>query len=192
MEYCSIDFETANKYPNSACSLGMKIMDEDGRVVDSYYSLIRPKILFLDPLCYQIHHLELDDIAKAPTFEKIWPEVKDFIGNRFLVAHNASFDMNVLKNSLYSYSIKVPEYEYYCTLQLSRKLLKNAISHKLTSLAEDMGIEYRAHNAEDDAYVCGRLFHRLCGDHLLSEKSFNAFIKSLRLFPKFIEHKDDV
>ena len=41
MEYFAIDFETANDYQNSACSVGI-VRFVDGEEKDSVYSLIKP------------------------------------------------------------------------------------------------------------------------------------------------------
>ena len=44
MEFVAIDFETANKSYDSACSIGL-VTVRDGAIVDEYYKLIRPKRL---------------------------------------------------------------------------------------------------------------------------------------------------
>ena len=43
MEFIAIDFETANRYNHSAVSVGLARMDHKGNVLDSYYTLIRPR-----------------------------------------------------------------------------------------------------------------------------------------------------
>lgn len=159
MEFVAIDFETINQYCNSACSIGLAKMNEKGEVLDQYYTLIRPKILFFDPRCMAVHGLSENDIKCAESFDMLWPEIKEFIGLNPLVAHNAAFDINVLKGTLASYGITVPQYEYYCTLQMSRKLLPFHSSYSLTRIVPELlDISYNAHNAADDAYVCGLLF----------------------------------
>ena len=42
MTFTTIDFETANQMPQSACSVGLAKFDEEGRVIDKFYSLIKP------------------------------------------------------------------------------------------------------------------------------------------------------
>lgn len=41
LDYIAIDFETANTYANSACSVGL-VRFIDGKEADSVYTLIRP------------------------------------------------------------------------------------------------------------------------------------------------------
>ena len=53
MTYYAIDFETANDYPNSACSLGV-VRFVDGIEQDSIYSLIKPPKMYFKPMCYRL------------------------------------------------------------------------------------------------------------------------------------------
>ncbi|MCR5732882.1 MAG: 3'-5' exoribonuclease, partial [Sphaerochaetaceae bacterium] len=164
MEYVAIDFETANRYPDSACAIGLSLFDEEGVRRDSFYSLICPVIPYFDPVCTNVHHLDSRDVLRAPKLDEIWDDIYSFIGSRPLVAHNARFDMGVLKASLTRCGINPPPYEYYCTLNLARRLLPGYDCYKLTYLVDQvLGMNYHAHLASDDAYVCGKLFHRLCG-----------------------------
>ena len=179
MKYVAIDFETASASKDSACSIGLVKMDEDGGVEDRYYSLIRPLDPVFDPFCFQIHHLDPLEILSSPTMADIWSEVKDFIGSLPLVAHNAQFDISVLRGTLASWNIEPIHNQYYCTLSLSRKLWKGQSSYKLTSLASSMGWEYDAHNALADSEVCGRLFALLCKGHIDSSEDADKFFRAV-------------
>ncbi len=182
MEYVAIDFETANRYADSACALGLCLFDEDGRKVDSWYSLICPRIPYFDPVCTNVHHLDPGDVLSAPKLPELWKDIVDFIDDRPLVAHNARFDMNVLKTSGNCSGLEVPPYEYYCTLSLSRRLVPGYSCYKLTYLVQELlQMDYRAHLASDDAYVCGKLFYRLCGKHLLDKEELDEYLIEKRL-----------
>ena len=186
MNYVAIDFETAACRMDSACALGLVRFDSEGTELESWYSLIRPPVLQFDDVCTQVHHLSPLDITKAPTLKELWPEIREFIKNDPLVAHNAQFDMNVLRHTLVAWDLDVPSYKYFCTLSLSRKLWKGRRSYKLTSLAEDMGWEYDAHNALADAEVCGKLFSRLCGEVLYNDDVAARFFS--RIYKKGEKH----
>lgn len=179
MHFVALDFETANSDSGSACSIGLVKMDEEGGVIDTFYSLVRPKELYFDPICTAIHKLDSLDIAKAPTFKELWPSISSFIGDLPLVAHNAQFDMRVLKGTLESWGLELPYNEYYCTLSLSRKLWKGKMSYKLSYLCSEFGWEYDAHNALSDAQMCGRIFTKLCGQYLFDEELFCRFYKRI-------------
>jgi DNA polymerase-3 subunit epsilon len=135
----------------------------NGKAVDTFYSLIRPPVLYIRPDFTEIHELTVDDVKDAPTFADLWDsDIKPFIGgseSRYfpLAAHNASFDMSVLWAVLEWYELDIPPLSYFCTQSLSRSTWPGLKSYALTSLAEKFDITYNAHNALDDAMTCGKL-----------------------------------
>ncbi|MDR2490574.1 MAG: 3'-5' exonuclease [Spirochaetaceae bacterium] len=165
MNFVSIDFETAKYSRESACSVGL-VKYIDGKKTDCLYSLIRPPFLYIRPDFTEIHGLTVDDVKDAPVFADVWQcAVKPFIKGFPLVAHNAQFDMGVLRAALEWYGIKVPRQPYFCTLKLSRRVWPELKSHALTALAKTFGIIYNAHNALDDAETCGKLVQMAAGKY---------------------------
>jgi DNA polymerase-3 subunit epsilon len=157
MNFVTIDFETAKKSRESACSVGL-VKYKNGKVADTFYSLICPPSLYIRPDFTEIHGLTVDDVKDAPTFADLWDSaIKPFIGGFPLAAHNAPFDMGVLYAVLEWYELKTPALQYFCTCSLARRTWPELNSHSLTSLAENFGIVYNAHNALDDAMTCGKL-----------------------------------
>jgi DNA polymerase-3 subunit epsilon len=157
VNFVAIDFETAKKSPESACSVGLAKY-QDGTLTGSFYSLIRPPVLYIRPDFTEIHGLTADDVRDAPSFADIWETgLLPFIGGLPLAAHNASFDMTVLRAVLRWYELPMPRLKYFCTLRLSRRAWPELRSHALTRLGETFGIAYDAHNALDDAKTCGTI-----------------------------------
>jgi len=157
MNFTAIDFETAKRSRESACSVGM-VKFINGKAVDTFYSLIRPPVLFIRPDFTEIHGLTVDDVRDAHSFAELWDSaIKPFIGDLPLAAHNAPFDMGVLRAVLEWYELEIPTLPYFCTCSLARRTWPKLNSHSLTSLAENFGIHYNAHNALDDARTCGKL-----------------------------------
>jgi DNA polymerase-3 subunit epsilon len=155
MNFVAIDFETAQYAAESACSVGLTRF-RDGKAQDSYYSLIRPPVLYIRPNFTEIHGLTVDDVRDAPAFADIWDTaLLPFIGDMPLAAHNASFDMGVLRAVLEWHGLPVPRLRYFCTLMLSRKVWPGLHSHSLPNLGAHFGIRYEAHHALDDARTCG-------------------------------------
>ncbi len=161
MSFVAFDFETANSRRDSACSLGLVRMDESGKTLSSWYSLICPKEPYFSPFCTAVHHLASCDILRAPRFVELWPEIRDFISDDPLVAHNATFDKGVLTATAGSYGIILPQYHIIDTLPLARKLLPRLPNHKLGTLVDHFGFEYDAHNALSDAEACGIVYTKL-------------------------------
>ncbi|GHV77173.1 hypothetical protein AGMMS49942_19940 [Spirochaetia bacterium] len=155
MNFIAIDFETAKYSRESACAIGL-VKFRDGKTLDSFYSLIRPPILYIRPDFTDIHGITVDDVVDAPTFEDLWEtDLLPFIGDMPLAAHNASFDMGILKAVLEWYDLPVPRLHYFCTLMLSRNVWPRLKSHSLPNLGAHFGIVYEAHDALDDARTCG-------------------------------------
>lgn len=177
MDFVAIDFETGTHDKNSAISVGL-VKFEGSEKTDSYYTLIKPPVLYIDPFNTSIHHLTLEDVIDAPTFDQVFPQIKKFCGNLPFVAHNAGFDMNVLKASLMHYGIQVPHYKYFDSVHLSRKIFPELESHKLTCLGEYFNIEYDAHNALADAETCGKVILQ-CAKRLISENKIKGPSKDL-------------
>jgi len=143
MDFVTIDFETAKYSRESACSVGL-VKYLNGKTADTFYSLIRPPALYIRPDFTDIHGLTVDDVRDAPTFADIWDSaVKPFIGDLVLAAHNAPFDMGVLRAVLDRYGLEVPALSCFCTCNLARNTWP--------------GLQSYAHNALDDAMTCGKL-----------------------------------
>ncbi len=66
-DFAAIDFETANEYRCSVCSVGVVVV-RDGEIADSYYSLIRPEPEYYQWFCKKVHGLCEDDTYDAPVF----------------------------------------------------------------------------------------------------------------------------
>ncbi|MFA6806869.1 MAG: exonuclease domain-containing protein, partial [Bacteroidales bacterium] len=94
--FAAIDFETANQYRSSVCSVGIVIVRK-GLIVDRYYSFIRPEPNFYTYFTTQVHGLTDADTNNAPSFPQVWQEITKKIDNLPLLAHNSPFDEGCLK-----------------------------------------------------------------------------------------------
>jgi DNA polymerase-3 subunit epsilon len=168
MDFIAIDFETADYPGESACAVGL-VEYQKGHEVKTFYSLIRPPALYIRPDFTDIHGLTVEDVKDAPTFADIWEDqILPLIGNLPLAAHNASFDMGVLRSCLDHYALSPVPLKYFCTLALSRKIWPELESHSLPFLGTTFGIIYKAHNALEDARTCGDITC-MAADKLKSE-----------------------
>jgi len=157
MNFIAIDFETAQPSRESACSIGL-VKYIDGKPADTFYSLIRPPELYINPRFTEIHGITVKDVKDAPSFADIWDSgIKQFSGDLPLAAHYASFDMGVLCAALEWYDLEIPKLSYFCTCSLARRAWPRLESHSLSFLAKKFNIVYEAHNALEDALTCGRI-----------------------------------
>jgi DNA polymerase-3 subunit epsilon len=152
LDFTAIDFETANSSSASACSVGM-VKVRDGRMVDSAYWLIKP------PLGYdefwewntRIHGLVAADVVDAQLWTEQLPDLVSFADGDILVAHNAGFDMGVIRAACEATFVDTPLLEYACSLQVARKTY-TLDSYRLPVAAMAAGFEdFQHHNALADA-----------------------------------------
>lgn len=159
----AIDFETANEQRASACSIGLCRV-EDGRIVWTAEHLIRPPELRFTPFTIAIHGIRPEDVADAPEFPDVWDALRPALEGAVLLAHNASFDMGVLRAMLETYGLGVPDHGYLCTLVAARRAWPDLEKHKLNHLARHFGIELEHHRAGSDARACAGIVLRAMAD----------------------------
>jgi DNA polymerase-3 subunit epsilon len=87
-----------------------------------------------------------------------------------LVAHNAGFDMAVLKRACEATGDDCPAYRYACSLQVARKIYRLE-SYRLPFVAAEAGFaDFAHHNATADALACAHVMidaaRRLCVDSI--------------------------
>lgn len=154
MNFIAMDFETANRHPESACSLAL-VMVRNNKIADRFYTVINPQMPF-DGRNISVHQITPSDVKDAPTMAEVWPKIKDLYQPGMLVAaHNARFDANVLKMSLARYDIAEPHYLVIDTLKTSRLFEPDLPNHKLNTVSEALDVElWHHHNALSDSEAC--------------------------------------
>lgn len=157
MDFCALDFETATHERNSACELGICIV-QDSKIVETKTWLIKPPSFpYFNQRNIDVHGIFPDDVKDAPTFEDIWYEVQEMMYGTLMIAHNASFDAGVLRGCFNHYGIFSPKINYLCSIQLAKKSWNYLPKYGLKHLAEVHGIQFKHHRAGDDAEACARI-----------------------------------
>lgn len=156
MNFIAIDFETANEKRDSACSIGLTIV-KNNRVIDQKYYLIKPKELRFAPINISIHGIRSSDVVNAKSFDQLWPELLPYFTNNIIMAHNAAFDLSVLRHTLDAYKIPYPTCRYGCTMILSRNFYQDLENAKLNTVSHHLGLEFNHHHASADAYACANI-----------------------------------
>ena len=183
LDYIAIDFETANYYKNSACSVGL-VRFIDGKETDLCYSLIHPaKMYFIPEWTRDIHHISYDDVRDKPYFPEVWDTlVMPFINQTPdvpLVAHNGtSFDMTVIRDCCNYFGMEKPKFQYFDSLLIARKTWAK-IDHHLTSLGNYFNIKYNAHDALEDSRTCGLIVQEAAKYH--NAKSIQDLLEKCNL-----------
>ena len=158
MRWAAVDFETATSSRSSACALGVVIV-EDGRELYRQAWLIRPPGNRYDVGNVAIHGIRPVDTEQAPDFSHVWSEAKAMIEDRPLVAHNAPFDVGVIRRCCLEFELVPPPLTYHCTVMLSRRTWPDLSAHKLPIVAGHVGAQLDHHDALSDAAACSSIMH---------------------------------
>lgn len=161
MKLCFLDTETT----------GLAKGEEKARLVQLAYSSPEAKIdeLFKPPVPIKygamgIHHITPDMVKDKPVFKETihFDALQTILKENIMVAHNAPFDIMVLKNE----GIEVPY--YICTKKLAENLIDddNLDSFSQQALRYYLGVEIDydvsiAHNAAGDVELLEGIFAKL-------------------------------
>jgi DNA polymerase-3 subunit epsilon len=111
-DWVAIDFETATGRRASACAVGLVYVSR-GRTIGMESFLIQPPGNVYSGFNISIHGIHPSMTQDSPTFDELWPALENRIDGRPVVAHNASFDMSVLRRELDRSGRRYPDLEYY-------------------------------------------------------------------------------
>ena len=154
-DFIAIDFETANEQRDSACQIGITTV-KNNQIHEVKSWLINPVQSF-NYFNTMIHGITEEMVQDQPTFKDIWPEIAPYFGNdeegSIIVAHNATFDINVLLCMLERYKINIPKGIFLCSLAIARRTWIQP-SYSLSSLCQAFNIQPGKHDAGEDSRAC--------------------------------------
>ena len=168
-EYLALDTET-NGLGGDLCELtevGTALVG-GGELHESWESLVRVE----RPLSRGIERftgITQGMVDAAPPAEEVLPQLASRLEGRVLVAHNARFDVHVLRQAFERAGLDWPRPPVLCTVALARRFAPLVTRRGLAPLAASLGIEVdEVHRALPDALTCARvfcaLFPRLCAN----------------------------
>ncbi|MDR1864328.1 MAG: 3'-5' exonuclease [Bacteroidales bacterium] len=163
-DFAAIDFEIANGYCSSICSIGAVIV-RNGLMMQKYYRLVRPEPEYYLRRFTQIHGLTQTDTEDEPVFPFVWSEIAPEIAGLPLVAHNSPFDEGCLRAAHRVYRMDYPDYEFHCTCRAARKVFgKTLPNYQLHTVAAHCGFDLQHHHhALADAEACAWIALRVFG-----------------------------
>lgn len=169
--YNILDFETTGLSPqfDRIIEVGA-VKVKNGEVIDRFESLINPNQL-LQAVITRITGITNDMIDRAEPATVVLPKLVDFLGTDVTLAHNAQFDSSFLYAELERAGINYYS-EFLCTLQLSRRVLQDLPSHKLSALCDYFGVKNESsHRALSDVMATQGVFSHMC--EIIKDASHN-------------------
>lgn len=175
MNFIVMDFETANSSRDSAVSIAL-VFVRNNVIEGKYYSLIDPEVPF-SKRNTMIHGIRQEDVLGKPVFPEIWEKIGPFFNeDTIFVAHNAPFDVSVLKATLERYDVEEPHFQILDTVKYSKAVLPDIENYRLNTLSELLQVELtNHHNALDDALATAKILIK--ETKLIGEETVMPFIK---------------
>ncbi|WP_205499715.1 3'-5' exonuclease [Rufibacter psychrotolerans] len=157
MDFITLDFETATPERDSPCEIGLTFV-QNGQIVGTQAWLIKPKSYpYFNGMNISIHGIKPQDVKNSPSFDQVWQELGPLLQNQLIIAHNASFDMSVLRATLTTYRLPFPELQYACSVQFCKQVWQGLPQYDLKSLCNQHQIKFHHHRAAADSRACAEL-----------------------------------
>ncbi len=142
-------------------------LDSKGKMLDRYVTLVNPQ---RDVGPTFRHGITASEVLRAPVFHEILGDVVSILADAVFVAHNAHFDMRMLRYEFDRAALDVPPIPWLCTMKLARRLDPTIVCLRLAYLCQHFEIPLtQAHSAEADAKATAELLCRaimvLCHGH---------------------------
>ena len=175
--YIVFDVETPNLANNRMSAIGISAI-KDNRIAANYFSLVDPETHF-DYFNTRLTGIDTNNVKGAPNFAELWETIEPIMSKGILVAHNAVFDMSVLRHCLHDYGIAWKQTaDYLCTVQIGRRILPN-MKHNLDVMCNHYGISLNHHQADSDSRACAEILLR----YMESGVDVSQYVQKYRLMP---------
>ncbi|MCQ9212232.1 bifunctional DnaQ family exonuclease/ATP-dependent helicase [Streptococcus sp. LysM4] len=158
--YAVVDLEATNSSSYAKIiQIGIVIV-EAGQIVETYATDINP----YEKLDYHIRELTgITDqqLAIAPDFSQVAKVIYDLLEGTIFVAHNVSFDANLLAEALFfeGYDLYTPRVD---TVELAQLFFPTLDKYSLSNLSKELELDLeQAHTAISDATATARLLLKI-------------------------------
>ena len=158
LRIASLDFETANPSDASICAAGVSIF-EGGEFLETRHWLVRPPKGhgWFHENFIAVHGITHRNVFAAREFPEVAAELLPLLTAADLViAHNALFDLRMLRGTLHHYEMAHPGFPCLCTCRAARRTWPHLPNHKLGTVANHIGHTFHHHHAGEDAEAAGR------------------------------------
>ena len=161
-DFVAIDLETASRFHNSACALGLVLIN-DGAIEEKMKWFIRPPQNEYEEINISIHGITPNQTATSPEFPEVWEAAQSFIGSHLVVAHSAaSSDISFIRHSSAYFDYTPEDFSYVCTRDMARLFWPDRISYGLSTLSAEFGINLDHHDPVSDATAAAHLALLMC------------------------------
>lgn len=164
-EYVVLDFETTGLSAgwDRPTEIALALVRE-GQIVAQFQQLMNPGRA-IPSYVQELTGITNRMVASAPPVATVMREAAAFVGQRPLVAHNASFDRKFWQAELEDLQLPA-HHAFACSMLLARRLCPDAPNHQLGTLARYLQLPHtgQAHRAMADVLMTVQVLQRLSSD----------------------------
>lgn len=161
-EFTVLDVETTGTSARycKVIEIGL-VKVKNGKIKDTWSTLVNPGT-FIPYHITGITGIATTDVVNSPPFDLIIEDIKNFIGDSIIVAHNLPFDKSFMEQEFMNSGEEFPPYSSLCTLKLARKMYPELKSKSLSSLVSHFRLRHKnVHRALGDATVTAKLLLKM-------------------------------
>lgn len=161
LSFNAIDVETANADPSSICQVG--IVCVRSRVVKEYHSvLVNPETRF-NEFNVRLHGIDEGRIRDSKTLPQLYSWLHSILDGTVVVSHTA-FDEMALAMAMKKYDLEPLRISWLDSAAIARRAWprRYARSWNLARIAGDLGIDFRHHDAVEDARAAAEIVLHAC------------------------------
>jgi DNA polymerase-3 subunit epsilon len=188
MNYVIIDVETTGGSPKTTKITEIALYKFDGQsIVDEFVTLINPEEKIPD-FIVKLTGISDRMVSDAPKFYEIAKKIVEFCKDCIFVAHNVSFDYNVIRGEFkrLGFDFRFPQ---LCTVRASRLIFPGYESYSLGKITRELGIQINGrHRAGGDALATAHLFQMM---HIKDGKKLIDLVQH-EINPKIVHHALDL
>nr|WP_275116117.1 exonuclease domain-containing protein [Aliiroseovarius subalbicans] len=152
-----MDVETASRAPGSICQIGLGCVRPDN-FVETFSTHVDPQVSF-DPFNVELHGIGPDTVVDAPCFAEAWGALLPLLTRHHLVQHSR-FDQMAIEAACRVHDLSRPELSWTDSVKIARRAwpeFKGNGGHGLGHLKDALGLEFRHHDAGEDARAAAQV-----------------------------------
>lgn len=159
MNFVAIDVETANPDFSSICQVGLAEF-RDGKFFSSWESLVNPEDYF-DEMNIAVHGIEEHMVRQAPKWSVVHEQLSTWLNHKIVASHTA-FDRAALTRACSKNGIQPHECRWLDTARVVRRAWPefSQKGYGLANVTKHFGIDFKHHDAKEDARAAGEILLR--------------------------------
>ena len=163
LTFNAIDVETANADPSSICQIGI-VCIRAGAIEEQLSILVNPEQRF-NPTNVRLHGIDETKVRASETLPQVAAKLRSLLERTVLAGHTG-FDRVALDGAMCRYDLAPIRATWLDSAMIARRAWPERYSRRwsLATIAGDLGIAFRHHDAVEDARASGEIVLRACKD----------------------------